>query len=98
MDAAIPAITFSQMFNLIYEWCIQIHCSNFKIYKPHRAATPAAHVQSFLNGAVVAGLPSHENWCKLIATTPSCPQFFVLLKIREPSLSATWTKQNLMQT
>ncbi len=27
--------------------------------------------------------------CKLIAMTPSCPQFFVLLKIREPSLSAT---------
>ncbi len=26
--------------------------------------------------------------CKLIGTTPSCPQFSVLLKIWEPSLSA----------
>ncbi len=54
MDAAIPAITSSQIFELIYDHCIQIRCSNFKIYKPHRAAAPAAHVQLFLNGAVGA--------------------------------------------
>jgi hypothetical protein len=55
MDAAIPAITSSQIiFKLIYDRWIQICCSNFEIYKPHRAAAPAAHVQPFLNGAVGA--------------------------------------------
>jgi hypothetical protein len=54
MDAAIPAIKSSCIFERIYDQCIQICCSNFEIYKPHMVAAPAAHVQSFLNGAVGA--------------------------------------------
>ncbi len=49
-------------------------------------------------GLLVLDYPLTRIGCKLIAMTPSYPQFFVLLKIWEPSLSATWTKQILMQT
>jgi hypothetical protein len=70
MDAVIPAITSSQIFELNYDRCIQICCSNFKIYKPHRAAAPAAHVQLFLNGAVGARLPSHKNWVQAYRNNP----------------------------
>jgi hypothetical protein len=70
MDAAIPAITSSQIFELIYERCIQICCSNFKIYEPHTAAAPAAHFQLFLNGAVGAQLPSHKNWVRAYCNDP----------------------------
>ncbi len=44
MDAAIPAITSSCIFELIYDQCVQIHCSNFEIYDTHRVAAPATHV------------------------------------------------------
>ncbi len=70
MDAAIPAITFSQIFELIYDQCVQICCSNFKIYKPNRAAASAAHIQLFLNRAVGAQLPAHENWVQAYWDNP----------------------------
>jgi hypothetical protein len=57
MDDAIPAITSSCIFKMIYDQCIQICCSNFEIYQPHWIAAPATHVQLFLNGAVGARLP-----------------------------------------
>jgi hypothetical protein len=98
MDTAIPAITSSCIFQMIYDECVQIHCSNFEICKPHMVAAPASHVQLFLNGLSALDYPLTRIGCKLNVITPSCPQFFVLLRIQEPSLSATWTKQILMQT
>ncbi len=64
------------------------------IWLPHQP--PTSNCSSM--GLLGLDYPLTRIWCKLIPTTPSCPQFFVLLRIQEPSLSATWTKQILMQT
>jgi hypothetical protein len=64
MDAAIPAISLAWIFEQILEHCIHVHSHNFEIYKPNQFATPAACVQTFLNGAVGVWMPSCEVWVK----------------------------------
>ncbi len=64
MDAAIPGLTSARIFEIIFDWCIQIRRSNFKIIEPNQYAAPAACVQTFLNGAVGVRLPSPDQWAQ----------------------------------
>jgi hypothetical protein len=70
MDAAIPGRTSARLFEQIYDRCVQIRCSNFEIYEPNQLAAPAAHVQTFLNGAIGVRLPIREQWVRAYRDDP----------------------------
>jgi hypothetical protein len=70
MDGAIPAINSIWIFEHIYEGCVQICCSNFKIFEPTQFALPAAHIQSILSGVVGMHLPTHDNWVQAYCDKP----------------------------
>ncbi len=61
LDAAIPTLTSTRIFKHVLDRCIQIHRSNFEIFEPNQYATPAACIQTFLNGAVGVRLPSPDQ-------------------------------------
>jgi hypothetical protein len=70
LDAAIPAHSSAQIFEVLLNRCIQIRSSNFEIFEPNQFAAPAACIQTFLNGAVGVRLPSPEQWAQAYLDDP----------------------------
>jgi hypothetical protein len=64
LDAEMPGLTFTQIFDQIHDRCIHIWSRNFNFFQPNRFAAPVVCIQTFLNGAVGICLPTHESWIK----------------------------------
>jgi hypothetical protein len=52
LDVAIPSMTSAWIFDQVYTHLIFLCNSNCGIFSPNKWATPAASIQSFLNGAI----------------------------------------------
>ncbi len=64
LDACIPALTFAWLLDHIHNWLRSIYASNLEIFPPWHYATPAVHIQAFVNGVLGSRLPDRQHWIK----------------------------------
>jgi hypothetical protein len=62
LDAGIPLLTSSWVFDHILEQLVSICNANMEIYQPNQYAALAATIQAFLSGAVTTQLPTCARW------------------------------------
>ncbi len=72
LNAAIPSLTSSWIFDQVHAYLIFLRDSNCEIFLPNQWAAPAASIQSFINGAIGTRLPSHSRWIKAYNSDPMC--------------------------
>ncbi len=64
LDAGIPALTSTWIFDHVNDKLCEIRDSNTEIFPPRQFTAPAAHVQAFVNGTVATCLPDCQRWIK----------------------------------
>jgi hypothetical protein len=62
LDAGIPVLTSVWIFDHINKRLCAIRNSNTEIFPPRQCATPAAHIQAFVNGTIATRLPDWQRW------------------------------------
>ncbi len=72
LDAAVPVHTSAWLFEQIHAHLTSIKDSNCEVFSPNQFAAPAATIRAFVNGAIVACLPSHARWVKAYAADSEC--------------------------
>jgi hypothetical protein len=70
LDAAVPGLTSTCIFDNIHERCVHILVQNCELFDPLQYVAPAAFVQTFLNSAVGVRLPSHQDWVDAYTSDP----------------------------
>ena len=72
LDAALPGQTSAWIFKQVHAYLVFVRNSNCKLFSPNKWAVPAAHIQSFFNGAIGTRLPSRSCWIDAYAADPVC--------------------------
>ena len=72
LDATVPGCTLEWLLEQVHAHLTCIWDSNCEIFSPNQFAAPAATIQTFVNGAIGACLPSHNRWVEAYAADPEC--------------------------
>ena len=70
LDAGIPALTSTWIFDHIHERLLAIRDANTEIFPPNQYAAPAAHIQAMVGGMVATRIPDRARWIQTIASDP----------------------------
>ncbi len=67
LNAAMPGRMSAWLFEHVHSHLLNLCNSNSKIVLPNQFATPAAPIQTLVNGAICTCLPSKEQWIQAYA-------------------------------